>query len=343
MPKLSIILTTLGALIFNFVTGFHDAANAIATSVLTRALAVRSAIIMAAGLNLLGALINESVAHTIGKGIIQGDYVTEQVVLAALVGAIAWNLVTWRLGLPSSSSHAIIGGLVGAAGAAGSQLTAQNGMVSWGFNYAMFNQAGLLKVFLALLISPIAGFIVAWLFIILLYHIFARTAPRVLNAYFRKIQVVSAGFMAFSHGSNDAQNAMGIITMALVSAGYLGSFVVPVWVKIICAVAMGLGTAAGGWRIIKTVGRKVMELLPVHGFAAETSAAAVIQACTHIGAPISTTHVISSSIMGVGVSRRISAVRWKVVGNILLAWFLTMPMSALIAFFAYEIIIKMNL
>lgn len=338
MPKLSIILTTLGALIFNFVTGFHDAANAIATSVLTRALTIPTAIVMAAGLNLLGGLVNESVAHTIGQGIIQPEYVTQQVVLAGLVGAITWNLITWRLGLPSSSSHAIIGGVMGAAATAGTYFGSTNGTLSWNLNYGMYNAHGLLKVFLALLISPVAGLVVGWLFMIVLYHIFARTSPRKLNPRFRRFQLISAGFMAFSHGSNDAQNAMGIITMSLVSGGYLSSFMVPLWVKVVCAGVMGLGTAAGGWRIIKTLGRRVMELQPIHGFAAETSGATIIQVCTHIGAPISTTHVISSAIMGVGISRRLSGVQWKVVGHIILAWVLTLPAAALIAAITFQLI-----
>lgn len=338
MPKLTLLLTIIGALAFNFITGFHDAANAIATSVLTRALSIRNAILMAAGLNLAGGLISVAVATTIGKGIVRSEYVTPHVVLAALVGAIVWNLITWLLGLPSSSTHALVGGVVGAAAASGFRSHAQNGIIVWQFPYSMYVPEGLTKVFVALLISPIAGFIAAWLFMVLLYHVFGRVPPRKLNHPFRRLQVLSAAFMAFSHGTNDAQNAMGLITMALVASGYLASFVVPVWVKLVCAAFMALGTAAGGWRIIRTIGRNIMELQPIHGFAAETSAASVVQACSHLGAPISTTHVISSAIMGVGVSRRLSAVRWKVVGNILGAWILTMPMAALVAMVSYYLI-----
>ena len=342
MADLSLALTIAGALAFSFIMGFHDAANAIATSVLTRALSIRNAIIMAAGLNLLGGLVNVAVAATIGKGVVRSEFINPNVVLAALLGAIIWNLITWRLGLPSSSTHAIVGGVVGAAAARGTALGVANGYLYWQFPYHMYQAAGLVKILLALIISPLAGLIVAWLFMVLLYHLFGKVAASKLNRPFRRLQVLSAGYMAFSHGSNDAQNSMGMITMALVASGYLSSFVVPVWVKVICAAFMAFGTAAGGWRIIKTVGRKVMELQPIHGFAAETAAATVIQLCTHLGAPISTTHVISSAIMGVGVSRRLSAVRWGVVGTILGAWVMTLPMAALMAAIAYGLLSLLN-
>lgn len=342
MPESSLILTVCGALAFAFIMGFHDAANAIATSVLTHALSIRNAIVMASGLNLLGALVNVAVATTIGKGIVRSEFINLNVVLAALFGAIVWNLITWYLGLPSSSTHAIVGGVVGAAAARGTQVGLAHGCVYWQFSYQMYAMAGLTKVLLALIISPLVGLVGAWLFMVLLYHLFGKIPSRKLNRPFRRLQVISAGFMAFSHGSNDAQNSMGMITMALVAAGHLSSFVIPAWVKVTCAVFMALGTAAGGWRIIKTVGRKVMELQPIHGFAAETSAASVIQICTHLGAPISTTHVISSAIMGVGASRRLTAVRWGVVGNILGAWILTLPMAALIAALGYVVVGWLN-
>lgn len=343
MPDLTVLLIALGALAFNFITGFHDAANAIATSVLTRALSIPLAILMAAGLNLAGGLVHQAVAHTIGKGIVSQEFVTPQIVLAGLIGAIFWSLFTWYYGLPSSSTHAIVGGLMGAAGAAYSNVSLTDGTVAWRFAYGMYSAPGLGKVFLALVISPLAGFAGAWLFMLLLYHIFARTPPRRLNTPFRRLQLISAGFMAFSHGSNDAQNAMGIMTIALVSGGYLQTFHVPLWVRVLCATLIGLGTAAGGWRIIKTLGRRVMELQPIHGFAAETSAATVIQTLTFWGAPISTTHVISSAIMGVGASRRIGAVRWRVVGNILAAWVFTIPMSALVGALAYGLVRALHL
>ena len=343
MPNLTLAFTIALALCYAFITGFHDAANAIATSVLTRALSIRNAILMAAGLNMLGGLISVAVATTIAKGLIHSEFAPPNVVLAALMGAICWNLFTWRLGLPSSSTHALVGGLVGAAAANGATFGLQNGALVWTFPYHMYIPAGLLKVLLALVISPPLGFLTAWFFMVLLYHIFGKVPSSKLNRPFRRLQVLSAAFMAFSHGTNDAQQSMGIITLALIAGGLLpASAVIPYWVKIICAGFMAFGTAAGGWRIIKTIGRNIMELQPIHGFAAETSAATVIQICTHLGAPVSTTHVISSAIMGVGVSRRLSAVRWGVVGNILGAWIMTMPMAALIAVLAYTIIAVLN-
>ena len=335
MPKAPIALIILGALTFNFMTGFHDAANAIATSVLTRALAIPTAVVLAAVLNLAGAMVNEAVATTIGKGIVDGSFVTEQIVLAALLGTIIWLFITWRLGLPTSCSHTIIGAVIGAASAASAQVSVGSGMLGWSYNYGIFNFAGLKKIFLALLLSPVFGLLVGFAAMVLLLHIFAHSAPTILNRYFRRLQVISASLMAFSHGSNDAQNAMGIITMALVAGGYLDTFAIPMWVKVISALALSLGTAAGGWRIIKTLGRNLVTLKPIHGFAAETSGALVIQACTHIGAPISTTHVISTAIMGVGISRRLSGVRWKVAGQIIMAWVLTLPITALLAAFSY--------
>ncbi len=335
MPKAPIALIIFGALTFNFMTGFHDAANAIATSVLTRALSIPTAVMLAAVLNLAGAMVNESVATTIGKGMVASSFVTEQIVLAALVGTVIWLFITWRLGLPTSCSHTIIGALIGAASAASVQVSVGGGMLGWSYNYGIFNFAGLKKIFLALLLSPIFGLVVGFAVMILLLHIFARSTPSILNRYFRKLQILSASLMAFSHGSNDAQNAMGIITMALVSGGYLNAFFIPTWVKIISAVALSLGTAAGGWRIIKTLGRNLITLKPIHGFAAETTGALVIQACTQIGAPVSTTHVISSAIMGVGISRRLTGVRWKVAGQIIMAWVLTLPITAVLAAFSY--------
>jgi PiT family inorganic phosphate transporter len=330
------ITVVAAALIFDFINGFHDTANAIATSVLTRALTIPWAILMAAGLNFLGAFVSEHVATTIGKGIVDPTTVTQAVVLAALIGAIAWNLFTWYLGLPSSSSHALIGGVVGAAGASQFAWQHENGSLTWTIHYGAFQAAGIEKILIALFTSPLMGYLTGLLLMVSLSWVFRRVAMWRLNSWFRFFQVGSAGFMAFSHGGNDAQKSMGIITMALVAGGVIQDFHVPLWVKIACALAMALGTGMGGWRIIKTVGRKVMELKYIHGFAAETSAALVIQAATHIGAPVSTTHVISSSIMGVGSSRRLSAVRWKVVGNILWAWVLTVPASAIVAVVAYD-------
>lgn len=306
------------ALSFDFINGFHDSANAIATSVLTRALSMRNAIMLAAVMNFVGAIIWTGVAKTIGKGIINPATVSgkqgQMLVLAALLGAIAWNLFTWWRGLPSSSSHALIGGVVGA------------GIAARGIG--VLNGHGLAKIFGSLVLSPIIGFIAGASLMILIMNIFAQQAPSRLNRHFKLLQIISANFMAFTHGSNDAQKSMGIITMAMVVAHPTMSFQVPLWVKVSCALAMALGSAAGGWRIIKTIGKKVMGLQPVHGFAAETAAAGVVLAATLLKAPVSTTHVISSSIMGVGSAKRLSDVRWGIVSQIVLAWLMTLPVSA---------------
>ncbi|RII25537.1 MAG: anion permease [Geobacter sp.] len=318
-----LILVIAVALLFDYINGFHDTANAIATCVSTRALSVRGAIIMAAVLNFAGAMISTKVAATIGKGIVDANNVTQMVVLAGVVGAIIWDLITWYYGLPASSSHAIIGGLMGA-------VTAHAGMgaLHWG---------GLDKILLGLLISPIFGAILGYLFMLLVMRIFRNSAPYGLNKGFRKLQIISAGFMAFSHGTADAQKSMGVITMALVSYHMLPSFDVPTWVKMACAISMALGTAAGGWRIIKTVGHDFVKLQPVHGFCVETASAGVILGASALGMPTSTTHVITSSILGVGLSKRITAVNWNVAYRILWAWILTIPASALVAYMAYMI------
>ena len=322
---LFIIAVVVFALAFDFINGFHDAANAIATSVLTRALSIRNAILLSAAQNFIGAMIWTGVAKMIGKGIVDPATVSDQagqvLVLAALIGAITWNLFTWRLGLPSSSSHALIGGVIGAAVAAR--------------GIGVLNGPGLAKIFTSLIASPIVGFIAGALLMVVIMNVFAQQAPSRLNRYFKVLQVVSANFMAFAHGSNDAQKSMGIITMALVVGGFLPTVEVPMWVKISCATAMAFGTAAGGWRIIKTVGKKIMGLQPVHGFASETAAAAVVLAATLWHAPVSTTHVISSSIMGVGSAKRLSAVRWGIVRQIVLAWLMTLPVSAGLAAVCY--------
>ncbi|NUP99033.1 MAG: inorganic phosphate transporter [Armatimonadetes bacterium] len=313
------------ALLFEYVNGFHDAANAIATSVLTRALSIRSAVVLCAVLNFAGALSSKHVATTMGKGLVDPSDITAAIVVAALLGAIGWDLITWRLGLPTSSTHAIVGGIIGAV------------MGSRGIE--VLHWEGTKKVFIGLIISPLIGITAAFVMMVLFLWLFGRQPPARLNRRFRLIQVASAGLMAFSHGSNDGQKSMGIIAMALFSAsamsnGHPGEFDIPFWVMISCATAMGLGSGAGGWRIIKTVGRKVMELQPIHGCVAELTAATVILTASHVGAPISTTHTISSTIMGVGMSRRLSAVRWKVVANVVWAWILTMPASAVLSYAA---------
>ncbi len=317
-------LVIFAALAFDYINGFHDTANAIATCISTRALSIRSAIIMAATLNFAGAMISTKVAGTIGKEIVDASHITQMVVLAAVAGAIIWDLITWYYGLPSSSSHAIIGGIMGA-------VIAHDGVAAlhWG---------GLRKIILALLISPVLGTIVGFIIMLGIMWAFHVKAPPNLNRNFRKLQVVSAAFMAFSHGTADAQKSMGVITMALVSYGTLQSFVVPVWVKMACAIAMACGTAAGGWRIIKTVGHDFVKLTPVNGFVVETASAGVILGASAFGMPTSTTHVITSTILGVGLTKRFTAVNWKIAGRIVIAWVLTIPASGVVSFLAYDIL-----
>jgi inorganic phosphate transporter, PiT family len=332
MPNTTLIFTiviVVLALCFDFINGFHDCANAIATSVTTKVLTMRQAIIMSATLNFVGALMGVGVAKTIGSDMMNKDFVTQKVVLAALIAAIIWDLITWYYGLPSSSSHALIGGLIGAAILANGAFS----IIHWG--------TFLNKIVLWLILSPIIGFIAGYIIMKLLNILFKNTRPTTVSKIFSKAQIVSAGAMAFMHGSNDAQKSMGVITMALVSAGTLTSFKVPLWVILACATAMALGTSLGGAKIIKTVGSKMAKLAPVNGFAAETAGALVISFATYIShAPVSTTHTITSSIMGVGASKRINSVKWSVVNNIVLAWVLTIPACALIAG-AITIIIKL--
>ncbi len=319
-----LILVVVSALIFDFINGFHDTANAIATCISTRALTIRSAIIMAAVLNFAGAMISTKVAATIGKGIVDPNHVTQMVVFAGITGAIIWDLVTWYYGLPASSSHAIIGGIMGA-------VAAHAGM-------SALHWAGLNKIILALILSPILGALTGFIFMVIMMWSFRNKAPHALNKGFRKLQVLSAAFMAFSHGTADAQKSMGVITLALVSYGSLQTFKVPVWVMVTCATAMALGTAVGGWRIIKTVGKDFVKLQPVHGFCVETASAGVILGAAAFGMPTSTTHVITSSILGVGLSKRLSAVNWQLAYRILWAWILTIPASGVVSCIVYIIL-----
>jgi PiT family inorganic phosphate transporter len=305
------------ALIFDFINGFHDTANAIATSVSTRVLSPKVAVSMAAILNMVGALSGTAVAKTVGAGLVETSCITQITVISALMAAIAWDIATWYLGLPTSSSHAILSGVVGAGIA-----TAGSGVII---------QKGVYKVIAGLILSPVVGFILSFFLMIFLLWLFGRSTPTLVSNLFGRLQILSAAYMAFSHGSNDAQKTMGIITMALVSYYKLPEFHIPFWVIVMCATAMALGTAFGGWRIIKTLGTRIVHLKPIHGFAAETSAATVIEIASRIGLPLSTTHVISSTIMGVGASKRLSAVKWGIGGNIILAWVLTLPACALIA------------
>jgi PiT family inorganic phosphate transporter len=328
MPEgvtLTLIAVLVLAIAFDYINGFHDTANAIATSVSTRALTPGWAIAMSATANFVGALVGTEVALTIAGGLIDPDVESQTVIAAALVGAIAWNLLTWRLGIPSSSSHALIGGLLGAS-------FASAGIVSWQIDGIIT------RVLVPLIGSPIIGFTIGLLFMALLFNLFVRAHPQRINGVFRRLQVLSAGYMAFSHGSNDAQKTMGIMTLALVTAGIQESLEPPLWVILTAATAISLGTAAGGWRIIKTMGQKVVKLDPVHGFAAETTAATVIFGASQLGMPVSTTHVISSAIMGVGSSDRIKTVRWGVARSIVTAWILTLPASGIAAALAFLVL-----
>ncbi len=325
---LGLVAVIILAVLFDYINGFHDTANAIATSVATRALRPAYAIAMAAAFNFIGAFAGTAVAKTIGAGLVDDATTTQAVVMASLLGAIAWNLVTWRLGIPSSSSHALIGGLLGATVIA----------AGWG---ALNVQGIVTKVLFPLVTSPLIGFFGALLLIVALFWIFRKSARRPLAHRFRRLQVVSAGFMAFAHGSNDAQKTMGIITLALVTAGLIpggDNVEIPWWVIVISATAISLGTAAGGWRIMRTMGHRVVELEPITGFAAETTAATVIYTAAHFGMPVSTTHVISSAIMGVGTSKGARGVRWGVARGILVAWIVTIPATAAVGAVAWLIL-----
>ena len=342
------IIVLVAALVFEYINGFHDAANAIATVVSTKVLTPRQAIMLAAFFNLAGAMAGTAVAKTISSGLVDANAVNMSTVLAALIGAIIWNLFTWWLGLPSSSSHALVGGLCGAAIA-----TAKGnwGVLHWNETIAGKPPAGLWpKIVLPMFSSPLIGFVAAALFMLLLYALLKRATPHFVNKWFGKLQILSASWMGFSHGTNDAQKTMGIITLALFTGTQSGAFKdlpewltflrtpkfeIHSWVVITCALVMAAGTAGGGWRIIKTMGHKMVKLQPVHGFAAETTAAAIIGVASHIGIPLSTTHVISTSIMGVGATKRLSAVKWGVVSRIVWAWVLTLPITALIGYLSY--------
>jgi PiT family inorganic phosphate transporter len=305
MHEVILIIVVL-AVLFDISNGWNDSANAIATVVSTRVLSPFQAVVLAAGMNILGAFFSTAVAKTIGEGVVRPDAINNTVVIAALLTAFLWNAILTRMGMPISCSHALIGALMGAS-------------VAYG-GVAILNYEGLKKIFLSLLISPAIGVILGYLSMKVLLKFFGAYSPGFLNKTFGRFQLISSAFMAFSHGSNDAQKAMGIITLALVSDGLLSSMEVPFWVILTCATAMGLGTAMGGWRVIKTLGINMLKLEPIHGFAAETTAAITIFVSTHFGLPVSTTHVIATSIMGVGATKRFSAVRWGVAGKIVTAW-----------------------
>jgi PiT family inorganic phosphate transporter len=306
-----LIFIILLAVFFDIANGWHDCANAIATVVSTKVLSPMTAVMLAGVMNIAGAFFSTAVAKTVGSGIVDPLAVTDTVIISALLSAIIWNIITILMGLPVSSSHALFGGIAGAAMAYGGA--------------SILNSGGITKILMSLLVSPLLGIIIGYLFMRWILYLFGHLAPGLIGKYFGKLQIVSSAFMAFGHGSNDAQKAMGIITMALVSGGVLQSVEVPKWVVLTCALAMGAGTLFGGWKIIKTLGVKMLKLEPIHGFAAETSSTAIIVAASHFGLPVSTTHVVSSAILGVGATRRLSAVRWGIAGRIVMAWVLTLP------------------
>jgi inorganic phosphate transporter, PiT family len=305
------------AVIFDFINGFHDTANAIANSISTRVMTPRQAIILAALMNLIGALSGTAVAKTVGSGLVIPVSVTQVTILAALGSAILWNLLTWFFGIPSSSSHALLSSIVGAA------------IATSGTDVII--STGVLKIFGALILTPLLCFALGWFVMYMLSQFLAQSNPSKVNRVSQRLQIFSAAFMAFSHGNNDAQKTMGIITLALFSYGAIATFDVPDWVIYLCAVAMALGTAIGGWRIIKTLGVKLASMKPINGFAADTTAASVIECASQFGLPLSTTHIMTSAIMGVAASRRVSAVRWGIGGNIVITWVLTIPLCGLMA------------
>ncbi len=319
-----VYFVVLLGLVFEFLNGFHDAANAIATVVATRVLTPGAAVLMAGALNLAGALSGTAVAVTVGQGIVDAKVVTETTVAVALVGAATWDVITWYFGLPTSSSHALIFSVIGAAVATG------------GFSTVVVG--GTLKTTVGIIYSPAIGFVFGALFMLALYWLFHRSKRAAVSNVFGKLQLLSSAYMAFSHGGNDGQKTMGIIALALFSSGMLGpTFFVPLWVMIACALAMGLGTVFGGWRIIRTMGYRLVKLAPVNGFAAEMAAGTVIEVATRLGIPISTTHAISGSILGVGSVRGTRNVGWQVAGNIVTAWILTIPGCFVLGFILMQI------
>jgi inorganic phosphate transporter, PiT family len=312
-------LIVIIAIVFDVINGFHDSANAIACSVSNRVLSMKQAVIISATLNFTGAFMSVKVAETVGSGIVHPNDITQKVIIAALLGAIVWNLITWYFGIPSSSSHALIGGLIGAAVVyKGSFLIIYWSNLFW-------------KVIIWLILSPIIGFIIGFIYMNILNLFLAKSRPSTVTKIFSKCEIVSTMFLALNHGANDAQKTMGIITMTLMSAGFIKEFSVPIWVKITCALAMAVGTGLGGKRIIKTMGSKMARIVPVSGFAAEFGASSVILTATMFDAPVSTTHIITTAIMGVGASKRFSAVRWTVAKDIVITWIITIPGCALIA------------
>ncbi|NMM65621.1 inorganic phosphate transporter [Clostridium sp. P21] len=316
-----ICVIVVTALIFDFINGFHDSANAIACSVSTRVLTLKQAVIMSATLNFVGAFVSEGVAKTIGSGIVDPNHISQIVIVAALIGAIIWNIITWYFGIPSSSSHALIGGLIGAA-------------VVFQWSFGIVNWSNLIwRVVIWIFLSPIIGFVIGFAVMTAMNTILKimEARPSSVSKVFSKAQICSGMLIAFNHGCNDSQKSMGIITMALISGNFITQFEIPNWVKICCALAMALGTSLGGKKIIKTMGTGMTKLAPINGFSAEMSASAVMFTATMLNAPVSTTHIITGSIMGVGASKRFSAVKWVIAKDIVTAWVITIPASAAIS------------
>lgn len=355
-----IITVIIVALIFEYINGFHDTANSIATVVSTKVLSPREAVILAAVTNLFGAMVGTAVAKTIASGLVDTKIVTSEVLVCALLGGIIWNLITWYFGIPSSSSHALVGGLCGAALAAARGnwdviIWSQPAQDHW------WHGKGLLwKVVVPMVMSPMVGFLLGFLLMAALYLLLQKLRPLTVNKIFGKAQIFSAGAMGFMHGTNDAQKTMGIIALALVAGTTSGVFnnlppwleflhlpeppkgksvEIALWIKVVCALTMAAGTAAGGWRIIKTLGHKMVKLQPINGFAAESGSAAVIWMATHFGIPVSTTHNISAAIMGVGAAKRFSAIKWSVVERMVWAWIFTIPVSGGLAWLCYEVVL----
>lgn len=323
---LIIVIVIILALAFDFINGFHDTANAIATSVSTRALKPRTAIMLAAVMNFLGAIMFTGVAKTIGGSVADPAKLDNglEVLIATLLAAIIWNLVTWWFGIPSSSSHALIGALAGA--------------VFVGAGSEKLNWSGFRTIIEGLLLSPVIAFVVGYIIMMVLKWIFARRSPHTVNKGFRTMQIVTAAIQSFTHGTNDAQKAMGIITFALVTAEYQNHMEVPLWVKLSAATAMALGTSIGGWKIIKTMGTKIFKIEPINGFAADITGASVIFGATMLHLPVSTTHAITSAILGVGSAKRFSAVRWSLAGRIVIAWVITIPIVAVLSGLIYKLL-----
>jgi PiT family inorganic phosphate transporter len=322
-----VVIIVALALFFDYTNGFHDTANAIAPAVTTGVLSPQQAVTLSAILNFVGALTGTAVAATIGKGIIDPSIADQWLVISALIGAIGWNLLTWYYGIPSSSSHALIGGILGAAVA--------------GHGLQAIKAEGLIPLSQGLFMSPLLGFVVAGLLLLFCFWLFRRISPLKTGPYFRWLQLLSVSMLSFSHGTNDAQKSMGIITMSLVGLGYISDFSVPTWVKISCAAAIGLGTLSGGWRIIKTMGNKITKLQPIHGFTSGIAASSVITAASHMGLPVSTTHCITGCIMGVGATQRVRGVNWGVTSEVMTAWVLTIPASALVSAGLYVVLVKL--